>query len=104
MKGDRQKELERLKGEAAVSALSQQALTQKLDKVSARRSILEQEVLDTLHSFSHWVLPSRQSHFVALLLQFSSCCQASQPFFWEKMQQCCTACSFGAWPCLQCLS
>lgn len=50
MKGDRQKELEKLKSEAAASALSQQALTNKLDKVTARKSILEQEVCRELGS------------------------------------------------------
>ena len=45
MKGDRQKEVEKLKSEAAASLASLQTLTQKLDKVSARKSILEQEVI-----------------------------------------------------------
>ena len=44
IKGDRIKELDKLKTEAAASASAQQALTQKLDKVTARRSILEQKV------------------------------------------------------------
>lgn len=44
MKGERQKELEKLKSDAAAAAEAQQALTQKLDKATARRSILEQEV------------------------------------------------------------
>ena len=44
IKGDRQKELDKLKSDAAVSAAAQQALTQKLDKVTARKSIIEQEV------------------------------------------------------------
>ncbi|DBB10871.1 TPA: Coiled-coil domain-containing protein 13 [Trebouxia sp. C0006] len=44
MKGDRHKDVEKLKAEAVTSASTQQALTQKLDKVTARKSILEQEV------------------------------------------------------------
>ena len=44
IRGDRQKELEKLKTDAAASALTQQGLTQKLDKATARKSILEQEV------------------------------------------------------------
>ncbi|KAL3142293.1 Coiled-coil domain-containing protein 13 [Trebouxia sp. C0009 RCD-2024] len=44
MKGDRQKEVEKLKTEAATSLASLQTMAQKLDKVSARKSILEQEV------------------------------------------------------------
>ena len=47
MKGDRQKEVEKLKAEAVTSASTHQALTQKLDKVTARKSILEQEVLNS---------------------------------------------------------
>lgn len=46
MKGDRHKDVEKLKAEAVTSASTQQALTQKLDKVTARKSILEQEVLN----------------------------------------------------------
>ncbi len=44
MTGDRKKELEKLKAEAAAAATSQQTLAQKLDKATARKSILEQEV------------------------------------------------------------
>lgn len=44
LKGDRQKEVEKLKAEAAASLASLQTVTQKLDKVSARKRILEQEV------------------------------------------------------------
>ena len=44
IKGDRQKEVEKLKAEAAASLTSLQTMAQKLDKVSARKSILEQEV------------------------------------------------------------
>ena len=43
MKGDRHKEAEKLKAEATASLASLQAITQKLDKASARKSILEQE-------------------------------------------------------------
>ena len=44
VKADRQKEVEQLKAEAAASSSSMQAVTQKLGKVTARKSILEQEV------------------------------------------------------------
>lgn len=44
IKVDRQKDVEKLKAEAAASLTSLQTITQKLDKVSARKSILEQEV------------------------------------------------------------
>ena len=44
IKGDRQKEVEKLKAEAAASLASLQTMAQKLDRVSARKSILEQEV------------------------------------------------------------
>ncbi len=55
MKGDRQKEVEKLKAEAVTSASTHQALTQKLDKVTARKSILEQEVLNAWHHcVSQW--------------------------------------------------
>ena len=49
MKGDRQKDVEKLKAEAVAAASTNQALTQKLDKVTARKSILEQEVLNAWH-------------------------------------------------------
>lgn len=48
IKTDRQKDVEKLKAEATASAATLQAVTQKLDKVSARKCILEQEVI--LHS------------------------------------------------------
>ena len=44
LKGDRHKELEKLKVEAASAAASLQTLNQKLDKAMARKNILEQEV------------------------------------------------------------
>ena len=50
MKGDRQKEVEKLKAEAAASLASLQTITVKLDKVSARKSILEQEVILSVKS------------------------------------------------------
>ena len=45
MKGDRQKEVEKLRAEAAASLASLQTITVKLDKLSARKTILEQEVI-----------------------------------------------------------
>lgn len=65
MKGDRQKEVEKLKAEAAASLASLQTITQKLDKVSARKSILEQEVM--LFLLLHQAL--RLSSLVLLLAQ-----------------------------------
>ena len=56
IKTDRQKDVEKLKAEAAASAASLQAVTQKLDKVSARKSILEQEVSFHLTALiSNWL-------------------------------------------------
>jgi len=61
MKGDRQKEVEKLKAEAVASASTHQALTQKLDKVTARKSILEQEVLHAQHRCASWGVLTRTS-------------------------------------------
>lgn len=63
MKGDRQKEIEKLKAEAAASLASLQTITVKLDKVSARKSILEQEV--NLSCFS---IKSANMSFVRMAL------------------------------------
>lgn len=53
MKGDRQKEVAKLKAEAAASLASLQTITLKLDKVSARKSILEQEVMLSCFCIKH---------------------------------------------------
>ena len=44
IKGERQKELDKLKSEAAASILAQQALTQKLDKVKQLIQLTELRV------------------------------------------------------------
>ena len=89
MKGDRQKEVEKLKAEAVASASTHQALTQKLDKVTARKSILEQEVLNAWHHrVSQWC-----SHQFGLVMK----CPESNQKAWAHVLPAVSLCYAALW-------
>ena len=84
MKSDRQKEVEKLKAEAVASASTHQALTQKLDKVTARKSILEQEVLNAWHHrVSQWC-----THQFGLMMKYSESIQSACAHVLPAMSLC----------------
>ena len=118
MKGDRQKEVEKLKAEAAALLASLQTTTQKLDKVSARKSILEREVMllactKTVNRFCasaaccglySWprMMRSWCNHLLTDLLLSNSLQQVTLKFLGQHVAFACAA-SVPSLPALRCM-